>query len=50
MTPRIRFILDKTMHDARLFEVTYVEDDEYHVKDNFTSFVVILKRKTCACN
>ncbi|KAJ1424167.1 Zinc finger, SWIM-type [Sesbania bispinosa] len=50
ITPKIRKMLDITMQDGRVCRVTYAGDDEFQVKDGFTTFVVNLRTRTCGCN
>ncbi|KAJ1406839.1 Zinc finger, SWIM-type [Sesbania bispinosa] len=50
ITPRIRKVLDITMQDRRVCKATYAGDDEFQVKDGFTTFVVNLRAQTCGCN
>ncbi|WOK97503.1 hypothetical protein Cni_G06211 [Canna indica] len=49
-TPRIRKIIDMTMQDAKLCKMIDAGDDEFQVRDGFTTFVVNLRTKSCSCN
>ncbi|KAJ1426371.1 Transposase, MuDR, plant [Sesbania bispinosa] len=49
-TPKIRKVLDITMQDGRVCGVTYAGDDEFQVKDGFTTLVVNLRTRACGCN
>ncbi|KAJ1401847.1 Zinc finger, SWIM-type [Sesbania bispinosa] len=49
-TPKIRKVLHITMQDGRVCGVTYASDDEFQVKDGFTTFVVNLRTRACGCN
>ncbi|KAK2421674.1 MuDR family transposase [Trifolium repens] len=50
ITPKIRKVLDTTMQDGRICKLTYAGDDEFQVKDGFTTFVVNLRSRTCGCD
>ncbi|WOK97553.1 hypothetical protein Cni_G06261 [Canna indica] len=49
-TPRIRKIVDMTMQDAKLCKVIDAGDDEFQVRDGFTTFAVNLRTRSCGCN
>ena len=49
VTPKIKKTLDLIQQDSRFCKVIAVGDDEYQVVDGFTTFVVTLIVKTCAC-
>lgn len=49
ITPKIRKVIDTTVQDGRMCRVTYAGDDEFGVKDGFTTFVVNLRDRTCGC-
>ncbi|GAU23950.1 hypothetical protein TSUD_181390 [Trifolium subterraneum] len=38
------------MQDGRICKLTYAGDDEFRVKDGFTTFVVNLRSRTCGCD
>ena len=42
-------ILDLIQQDSRFCKVIAASDDEYQIVDGFTTFVVNLIIKTCAC-
>ena len=48
VTPKIKKTLDLIQQDSRFCKVITTGDDEYHVVDGFTTFVVNLIVKTCA--
>ncbi|XP_058747011.1 uncharacterized protein LOC131620001 [Vicia villosa] len=50
VTPKIRKVLDITTQDGRVCRVTYAGDDEFGVKDGYTTFVVNLRSRTCRCD
>jgi len=50
VTPKIRKVLDTTMQDGRMCKLTYAGDDEFGVKDGYTTFVVNLRDRTCGCD
>ena len=43
-------MVDKTMQYARYYRVTYASQDEFQVKDGFTTFVVNLGVRTYSCD
>ena len=49
VTPKIKKTLDLIQQDSRFCKVIAAGDDEYQVVDGFTTFVVNLIVKTCAC-
>ena len=49
VTPKIKKTLDLIQQDSRFCKVIAAGDDEYQVIDGFTTFVVNLIVKTCAC-
>ena len=49
ITPRIRKIVDTTKQDGRFCRVTYAGDDEFQVRDGFSTFAVNLISKSCGC-
>ncbi|WOL13672.1 hypothetical protein Cni_G22445 [Canna indica] len=49
-TPRIWKIVDMTMQDVKLCKVIDAGDDEFQVRDGFTTFAVNLRTKSCGCN
>ncbi|XP_045819551.1 uncharacterized protein LOC123912991 isoform X2 [Trifolium pratense] len=50
ITPKIRKELDTKMQDGRMCKLTYAGDDEFQVKDGYTTFVVNLRFRTCGCD
>jgi len=48
--PKIRKVLDTTMQDRRMCKLTYAGDDEFGVKDGYTTLAVNLRDKTCGCD
>ena len=49
ITPKVRKVLDTSMQDGRMCRVTYAGDDEFRVKDGFTTSVVNLRARVCDC-
>ncbi|XP_058776102.1 uncharacterized protein LOC131650408 [Vicia villosa] len=49
VTPKIIKVLDTTMQDGRVCRVTYAGDDEFGVRDGYSTFVVNLRSQTCGC-
>ena len=48
-TPRIRKVVDTTMQYGRFCKVTYARDDEFQIRDGFSTFVVNLLSRSCGC-